>query len=135
MIQASKLWELAMYGDGLTDLAWRGIEPLLPNEPRGVLRVDERRVLNGIFWVLRTGAPWRALPTTYGPPTTCYNRFVCWRKAGVWDQVMAAITEACDGNVQVIYTATVPLAAVKPWSWRAPTTGSPIRRCESNCLR
>ena len=41
----------------LTDFEWRGIEPLLPNKPRGVLRVDDRGVLNGIFWVLRSGAP------------------------------------------------------------------------------
>lgn len=54
----------------LTDLEWRVIEPLLPNEPRAVPRVDDRRVLNGIFWVLRSGAPWRDLPERYGPRTT-----------------------------------------------------------------
>ncbi len=69
----------------LTDFEWRVIEPLLPNKPRGVPRVDDRRVLNGIFWVLRSGAPWRDLPERYGPRTTCYNRFVRWRKAGVGD--------------------------------------------------
>src|SRR5262249_50854209 len=52
------------------------------NKPRGVPRVDDRRVLNGIFWGLRAGAPWRDLPERYGPRTTCYNRFVRWRKAG-----------------------------------------------------
>jgi hypothetical protein len=43
----------------LTDFEWRVIAPLLPNKLRGVPRVDDRRVLNGIFWVLRSGAPWR----------------------------------------------------------------------------
>jgi hypothetical protein len=62
------------------------ISPLLPNKPRGVPRVDDRRVLNGIFWVLRSGSPWRDLPERYGPRTTCYNRFVRWRKAGIWDR-------------------------------------------------
>jgi hypothetical protein len=38
---------------------------------------------NGIFWVLRSGAPWRDLPDNFGPYTTCYNRFVRWRRAGV----------------------------------------------------
>jgi transposase len=71
---------------------WRVIEPLLPNKPRGVPRVDDRRVLNGIFWVLRSGAPWRDLPERYGPRTTCYNRFVRWRNAGAWDRLMDAIT-------------------------------------------
>lgn len=59
-----------------TDFEWRVIEPLLPNEPRGVTRVDDRRVLNGIFWVLRSGAPSRGVPERYGPRITCYNRFV-----------------------------------------------------------
>ena len=66
----------------LTDFEWSEIQPLLPNKPRGMPRVDDRRVLNGIFWLLRTGAPWRALPRDCGPRTTCYNRFVRWRKGG-----------------------------------------------------
>jgi transposase len=43
----------------LTDHEWSAIKPMLPNKPRGVARVNDRRVLNGIFWVLRSGAPWR----------------------------------------------------------------------------
>ena len=60
----------------LTDDEWAAIKPMLPNKPRGVPRVNDRRVLNGIFWVLRSGAPWRDLPVAFGPYTTCYNRFV-----------------------------------------------------------
>lgn len=52
------------------------IAPLLPNKPRGVARVDDRRVINGILWRFRTGAPWRDVPERYGPRTTLYNRFV-----------------------------------------------------------
>lgn len=65
----------------LSDAEWRIIEPLLPNKPRGVARVDDRRVLNGIFYILRTGSPWRDLPERYGPYTTVYNRFNRWAKA------------------------------------------------------
>jgi transposase len=83
----------------LTDFEWRVIEPLLPNKTRDVPRVDDRRVLNGIFWVLRSGAPWRDLPERYGPRTTCYNRFVRWRKADVWKRLMDAITAAHDGDI------------------------------------
>ena len=57
----------------LSDSEWRIIQPLLPNKPRGVARVDDRRVLNAIFFILRTGSPWRDLPERYGPtrrPTT-----------------------------------------------------------------
>jgi len=91
----------------LTDFEWRVIAPLLPNKPRGVPRVDDRRVLNGIFWVLRSGAPWRDLPERYGPRTTCYNRFVRWRRAGVWDRLMDAITEAYDGDIQMIDSTSI----------------------------
>ena len=91
----------------LTDFEWRVIEPLLPNKPRGVPPVDDRRVLNGIFWVLRSGAPWRDLPERYGPRTTCYNRFARWRKAGVWDRMMDAITVAHDGEIQMIDSTAI----------------------------
>ncbi|BBF70927.1 hypothetical protein SBA_ch1_31270 [Sphingomonas bisphenolicum] len=91
----------------LTDFEWRVIEPLLPNKSRGVPRVDDRRVLNGIFWVLRSGAPWRDLPERYGPRTTCYNRFVRWGKAGVWDRMMDAVTAAHDGDIQMIDSTSV----------------------------
>ena len=60
----------------LNDFEWTAIKPMLPNKPRGVWRVNDRRVLNGIFWVLRSGGPWRDLPSNFGPYTTCYNRFV-----------------------------------------------------------
>jgi transposase len=67
----------------LTDHEWFAIKPLLPNKPRGVPRVDDRRVLNGIFWVLRSGAPWRDLPRRLRPYTTSYNRFVGATCAGL----------------------------------------------------
>jgi transposase len=72
-----------------------------------VPRVDDRRVLNGIFLVLRSGAPWRDLLERYGPPTTCYNRFVRWRKPGVRDRLMDAITAAYDGDIQMIDSTSV----------------------------
>jgi len=59
------------------------IEPLLSDEPRGVRRVDDRSVLNGIFWISRSGAPWRDLPERYGGRAAiCSNRFVRWAQAG-----------------------------------------------------
>ena len=75
----------------LSDTEWGLIKPLLPNKPRGVARVSDRRVLNGIFYVLRTGTPWRDLPERYGPYTTVYNRFNRWARAGVWVQVFETL--------------------------------------------
>jgi len=91
----------------LSDFEWAAIKPFLPNKPRGVPRVNDRRVLNGIFWVLRSGAPWRDLPATYGPRATCYNRFVRWRRAGVWDQILDALAVGHDAAVQMIDTSVV----------------------------
>jgi transposase len=75
----------------LNDYEWTTIKPRLPNKPRGVRRVNDSRVLNGIFWVLRSGAPWRDVPENYGPYTTCYDRFVRRRQAGIWDQIMETL--------------------------------------------
>jgi transposase len=91
----------------LSDEEWTAIKPMLPNKPRGVPRVNDRRVLNGIFWVLRSGAPWRDLPNNFGPYTTCYNRFVRWRRAGVWAKIMSALAGAHDVAVQMIDTSIV----------------------------
>jgi transposase len=91
----------------LTDFEWAAIRPFLPNKPRGVPRVNDRRVLNGIFWILRSGAPWRNLPEGFWPYITCYNRFVRWRMAGIWDLIMEALAEAHDGCVQMIDTSIV----------------------------
>jgi len=52
----------------LTDFEWTAIGSLLPNKPRGIPRVDDWRILNSIYWVLRSGVPWRDLLQTYGPP-------------------------------------------------------------------
>ena len=75
----------------LADYEWIAIKPMLPNKPRGVPRVNDRRVLNGIFWVLRSGAPWRDLPEMFGPYTTCYNRSDWIRelamKKGAWANI------------------------------------------------
>ena len=107
----------------LSDYEWSVIRPMLPNKPRGIPRVDDRRVLNGIFWVLRSGAPWRDLPDSYGPPTTCYNRFVRWRRAGIWDQIMDALAVAHDAAVQMIDTSSSACTNMVPAS---PITAASI---------
>lgn len=86
----------------LTDHEWSIISPLLPNKPRGVARVDDRRVLNGILWRFRSGSSWSEVPERYGPPTTYYNRFVRWRKSGVSDRLFQAVTAAYDGDIVMI---------------------------------
>jgi transposase len=106
VIQAPELEPRIMRYE-LTDHEWAAIKPMLPNKPRGVPRANNRRVLNGIFWVMRSGAPWRDLPNNFGPYTTCYNRFVRWRRAGVWAKIMSALADAHDAAVQMIDTSIV----------------------------
>lgn len=91
----------------LSDFEWGMISPLLPNKPRGVPRVDDRRVLNGIFWVLRTGSPWRDLPERYGPYTTVYNRYNRWAKRGVWLRVFEALAQHSPGSLHLIDSSIV----------------------------
>jgi transposase len=87
----------------LTDRQWERLEPLLPpRRPRtGRPNDDHRRILNGIVWVLRTGAPWRDLPERYGPVGTVSSRFYRWRAAGVWDRVLAALQAEADAKGEV----------------------------------
>ena len=91
----------------LTDFEWSVIEPLLPMDRRGPKPKNNRQILNGMFYILRTGSPWRDLPERYGPYTTVYNRFNRWRKAGIWDKLMDAIVQAHDGKVQMIDSSIV----------------------------
>lgn len=76
----------------LTDSEWAKLEPLLPAQQRaggaGGRYRDHRRVVNGMLWVLRTGAPWRDLPERYGPWQTCYSRFRRWSEQGVFKRVL-----------------------------------------------
>jgi transposase len=91
----------------LSDAEWSVIRPLLPNKPRGVARVDDRRVINGIFYVLRTGSPWRDLPERYGPYTTVYNRFNRWAKDGVWVKVFEALAARSPGSMALIDSSII----------------------------
>ena len=77
----------------LTDEQWAKIEPLLPaQKPRtGRPNLDHRQIVNGVLWVLKSGAPWRDLPERYGKVGTVSSRFYRWVRAGVWQHVLEAL--------------------------------------------
>ena len=90
----------------LTDFEWHTIKPFLPNKPRGVPRVNDRRVLNGIFWVLRSGAPWRDLQQLW-PLHHLLQSLRSLRRAGVWTRIMNALAATHDAAVEMIDTSII----------------------------
>ena len=72
----------------MTDEAFERIEPLLPRQGRGGRWIDHRTVLNGIFWVLNSGAQWRDMPERYGRWQTVYGRYRRWVSEGLFDAVL-----------------------------------------------
>lgn len=93
----------------LTEEGWKIIEPLLPAErgrwgrPAG----DNRKYVNGMLWVLRTGAPWRDLPEKYGNWNSIYRRHLRWRDLGMWESVLAALTDALEDDTCYSMDSTI----------------------------
>ena len=81
----------------LTDEQWAMIEPMIPEEERLPRRGrpwrNPRDVLNGILWILRTGAPWKDLPDRYPPYQTCHRRFQRWVRMGVMEAILRALAK------------------------------------------
>lgn len=95
--------------DELTEQAWAQIAPLLPSNAGrpGGQWADHRRVLNGILWRLRTGAPWRDIPQRYGPWSTCHERFTRWRRDGTWDRLLAHVQTKSDAVGEIQWVVSV----------------------------
>lgn len=91
----------------ISNMEWALIAPVLPSKPRRMSRVDDRRVISGIFYMLRTGGPWRDLPERYRPYTTVYNRYNRWAKQGVWLRVFEALARRSPGSLHMINSSIV----------------------------
>lgn len=87
-----------MYRGDISNERWERLKPLLPPlKPKvGRTNKDHRKIINGILWILRTGAPWRDLPERYGPSSTVASRFYRWRKAGIWDRIFAKVKDLAE---------------------------------------
>lgn len=90
----------------LTEEQWQRLQLLLPPEKphTGRPNKDHRTVINGILWILGTGAQWEDLPERYGSYKTVSSRFYRWRKAGIWDQILAELQKDADAKGQVQWT-------------------------------
>ena len=82
----------------ISDKAWERIRPYTIGEKgtRGGNARDTRQFINGVFWILRTGAPWRDLPETYGNWKNVHRRFCRWRDKGIWERILEALVDDTD---------------------------------------
>lgn len=123
--------QMARTGRELTDEQWKRLAPLLPPQRPKMGRPpkDHRTVVEGIVWILRTGAPWRDLPECFGKWQTVAGRFYDWRRAGVWERVLLGVQTEGDalGAVDGIHTyhvlaGTVPILVHNCGGWISIST-------------
>lgn len=87
----------------LTDSQWDLIEDLFPEQSTGRPRLNDRQVLNGIFWILCSGAAWRDLPERYGKWQTVYSRFRRWQERGLFDHLLDRLQVELDERGLIDY--------------------------------
>ncbi len=95
-----------MHRGALTNEQWARLEPLLPPQKpnTGRTSLDHRRIINGMVWILRTGAPWEDLPARYGTRGTVSSRYYRWRQAGIWDRIFADLQQQADADGELDWT-------------------------------
>ena len=120
---------MARRGVHVSDAQWAKIEPHLPRLPRtrrgGRPWIGHRAVIDGILWVLKTGARWRDLPNEYPSPATCWRRLKRWDEDGTWERIWRAFLAELDARGRLQWeTAFIDgtFAAAKKG---APTSGLP----------
>ncbi len=89
----------------ISDEKWAVIGPMLAKnstETRGRKRKDDRLMFNGILWILKTGAPWRDLPSEFGHWKTVHKRFLQWAKLEVWDNILKTLSIHADREAIII---------------------------------
>jgi len=90
----------------LSDKQWSIIEPLLPRQnftKGGKPRSDDKRTVEGILWILTTGAQWNELPPKYGSSVTCWRRFRTWKKQGVWKHIWQKLLVMLDKQDKITW--------------------------------
>jgi transposase len=91
-----------MRRDALTEEQWCVVKPLLPRPcTTGRPRRDTRQVVNGILWIIRTGAPWRDSPERFGPWQSVYHWFNHWSRDGTWDRVLETLQTRLDAEGRI----------------------------------
>ena len=120
----------------LSDEQWALIEPFVPPSAARTGRPprDRRTLLNGIFWILHTGAPWRDLPERFGPWQTVYHHFAKWRREGIFAEIVDALQIRLDDrglidwDLWCIDGANVRAARAAAGADKKVSTGTPTNR-------
>ncbi len=89
----------------LSEAQMRQIKPYFPLS-RGIPRVDDRKIISGMIFVIRNGLRWREAPKGYGPHKTIYNRFIRWSRLGIFSRILAELTARCGKREQLMIDAT-----------------------------
>ena len=98
----------------LTDAEWESLSPHLPSTVTGGRpREDDRRVLNGIVWKIRSGAPWRDVPARYGSWRSIYTRFRRWALNGTFENMLTAAQAQADVNADIDWLVSVDSTIVR----------------------
>jgi len=126
----------------LTDEQWEVLKPLIPVPPRrpdgrGRPRIDDREILNGVLWIMRTGAPWHDMPDRYPSYQTCHRRFQEWVRSGVFEQILVALaTDLRDrGGLDLsecFIDGTFVIAKKGAQGWERPS-GAKVRNGGQQC--
>ena len=126
----------------LTDEQWLAVEPYIPKEERrtpgkrgGRPWASARQVLDGVLWVLRTGAPWADLPRRFPSYQTCHRRFQRWVEAGVLPKVLAALRSDLEGRGGVEDVEAFIDGTYVPAKKGGPVWGSAARETRRNSWR
>ena len=87
-----------LHSHDISDKLWEKIEKILPGseDKRGRPAENNRRFINAVFWILRTGAPWRDLPPEYGEWKNTHRRFSRWRDKGIWEKILEIVEDNPD---------------------------------------
>lgn len=119
----------------LTGEEWSRLEPLLPAHPRqGHRWADHRTVINGVFFRVRAGLPWRDLPAVYGNWKTVYNRHRRWSGDGTWEEILAALQTGCDQAEGRDWTVGIDSTVVRAHQHAAGARHEPPKDIDSDRL-
>ena len=124
---------MAKYTRFINDEQWKKIEPLLPKPKTGRVGrpcADNREVLEGILWILRTGARWKDLPKRYPSASTCWRRLSRWEEEGVWLKVWRKFLGDLDEQTLLDWEEAFIDGSFAPAKKGAPVLGKPKRARE-----